>query len=160
MLEVSSSEINIALEPIVAVLLHDESGRFLLTQRAESVRNEAGKWSVPAGHIENGESIVDAASREVFEETALDICGINLVDLGSTKIEKLRMIVYLMCGKYPDFKGVALNTQELQKMKLLFIDEFVDDYSKNCSLYTDGAGAAIKLIGSALVGSLINSAKS
>lgn len=32
-----------------------------------------GMWSIPAGHIENGEESIDAAKREFFEETAVDI---------------------------------------------------------------------------------------
>lgn len=48
------------------VLLHPESDRVLLLKRADD-----GRWSVPGGHIENGESPLDAALREFAEETGL-----------------------------------------------------------------------------------------
>lgn len=32
-----------------------------------------GMWSIPAGHIEDGEESIDAAKREFFEETSIDI---------------------------------------------------------------------------------------
>lgn len=32
-----------------------------------------GMWSIPAGHIEDGEESIDAAKREFFEETSVDI---------------------------------------------------------------------------------------
>lgn len=32
-----------------------------------------GMWSIPAGHIEDNEESIDAAKREFFEETSVDI---------------------------------------------------------------------------------------
>ncbi|KAF2344237.1 NUDIX hydrolase domain [Trinorchestia longiramus] len=36
-------------------------------------RSCAGQWYLPAGRLEPGESIVDAAKREVLEETGLEV---------------------------------------------------------------------------------------
>ncbi|OLB75658.1 MAG: NUDIX hydrolase [Actinobacteria bacterium 13_2_20CM_2_71_6] len=47
-------------------VLRDEAGRVLLIRRADN-----GYWAFPAGAMELGESIVEAAAREVFEETGL-----------------------------------------------------------------------------------------
>lgn len=46
-----------------------EDGRLLLIKRA--MNPERGKWSLPAGFIDQGEDPKDAAAREALEETGL-----------------------------------------------------------------------------------------
>ena len=57
--------------PCVGALVHDDEGRLLLVRR----RNEpgAGRWSVPGGRVEPGETDADAVRREVLEETGLHV---------------------------------------------------------------------------------------
>jgi len=54
---------------VAAVIVED--GRILLVKRA--AEPSKGKWSVPGGSVEWGESLVDALKREVHEETGLEI---------------------------------------------------------------------------------------
>jgi acetyl-CoA carboxylase carboxyl transferase subunit beta len=55
-----------------AVAVDDE--KLLLVRRGRGP--EAGRWSVPGGRVEAGETIRDAVVREVAEETALQVrCG-------------------------------------------------------------------------------------
>jgi ADP-ribose pyrophosphatase YjhB (NUDIX family) len=52
-----------------AVVVRD--GRALLVRRAHEPRK--GEWSLPGGLLDLGEALVDAARREVKEETGLDV---------------------------------------------------------------------------------------
>ena len=54
-----------------AVVIFDEEGRLLILLRPKTVRWGAGKWALPGGHIEEGETPMMAACREVREETTL-----------------------------------------------------------------------------------------
>ena len=52
-------------------IVRDGEGRLLLVRRGRAPA--AGRWSVPGGRIEPGESAAQAAAREVREETGLDV---------------------------------------------------------------------------------------
>ena len=48
----------------------EKDGKYLLIQEA---KNDRGKWNLPAGHLDAGETIFDAAVREIKEESGLDV---------------------------------------------------------------------------------------
>lgn len=54
-----------------AGVIIDDQGRLLLILRAKEP--EAGRWTVPGGRVEPGESLREAAVREVREETGIDV---------------------------------------------------------------------------------------
>jgi len=53
-----------------AVLLRDEAGRVLLVERGPGA-TQSGRWSIPAGYVDYGEEVREAAARELLEETGL-----------------------------------------------------------------------------------------
>lgn len=55
-----------------------EHGRLLLVRRA--MEPEKGKWSLPAGYLDPGESPAETAVRETREETGLAVRVTGLVD--------------------------------------------------------------------------------
>lgn len=62
-------------EPTVGALIFNPDGQLFLM----SSHKWKGKYVVPGGHIELGESMLDALKREVKEETHLDIHDIEFV---------------------------------------------------------------------------------
>jgi 8-oxo-dGTP pyrophosphatase MutT (NUDIX family) len=55
------------MKRIAGCVIRDTYGRFLLVQ--ERLEKVYGKWNMPAGHVEAGETIKAAAIRETKEET-------------------------------------------------------------------------------------------
>ncbi|MGZ9034113.1 MAG: NUDIX hydrolase [Rhodospirillales bacterium] len=68
------------LAPLVGVgAIVFNRGRVLLVRRAKDPRR--GEWSLPGGLQKLGETVAEAACREVFEETALEIRILGLADV-------------------------------------------------------------------------------
>jgi 8-oxo-dGTP diphosphatase len=63
--------------PCVGAIITDPAGRLLLIKRGHEP--EAGRWSLPGGRIEPGESDEQALVREVWEETGLVVTPGRLV---------------------------------------------------------------------------------
>lgn len=57
----------------VAVIVEDLRGRVLLLLRGSTAPWMPGRWNLPGGKIEPGESAVEAARRETREETTLRV---------------------------------------------------------------------------------------
>lgn len=62
----------LAIVPEVAVPGEDGRPAVLLTRRAAGLRRHAGQWALPGGRIDPGETVVEAALRELHEEVALE----------------------------------------------------------------------------------------
>lgn len=63
----------------VGVLVVDDDGRILLVRRV--MNPERGKWSIPAGFLDQGEDPQATAVRETREETGLAVAIEGLVDV-------------------------------------------------------------------------------
>ncbi len=55
----------------VCVLIQDDEPCLLITRRAAGLRNHAGQWALPGGSRDPGESVEEAALRELREETGV-----------------------------------------------------------------------------------------
>ncbi|UTR14030.1 NUDIX domain-containing protein [Salipaludibacillus sp. LMS25] len=62
----------------IAVIILNEKNHVLLQKRAD-----VGLWGIPSGHIEIGETVTEAAVREVKEETNLDVTIKKLIGVYS-----------------------------------------------------------------------------
>jgi 8-oxo-dGTP pyrophosphatase MutT (NUDIX family) len=57
----------------LCVVLADDVPSLLITRRAARLRNHAGQWALPGGRRDAGESIEEAARRELREETGVKV---------------------------------------------------------------------------------------
>jgi len=68
--------------PAVNAVIFNENKEVLFTKRSQTVR-EPGKWCLPGGHIEVGESWTDAVVREIKEELGIKLIKFELAGIYS-----------------------------------------------------------------------------
>lgn len=56
----------------VCFVCHDGNGKYLFARRGPGARDEQGKWEVPAGGVELGETVEAALARELKEELCVE----------------------------------------------------------------------------------------
>lgn len=66
------------IRPGVSAVIRDAAGRILLQHRTDN-----GRWGLPGGSVEYGESVLEALHREVLEETGLAIEVVRLIGIYS-----------------------------------------------------------------------------
>ena len=82
-------------------------------------------WSFPSGHVEKGESTLDAARREFLEETDVKISNVRLLGLLKSRTGKGLVYVYLHETKKtiePDLDN-AKDGEEHSECKYFSLDE-------------------------------------
>lgn len=94
------------VELTVLCLIHNEDS-YLLQDR---VKKDWNGYTLPGGHIEPGESIVDAVIREMKEETGLTIKSPRLCGVKQFPIEDGRYIVFLF--ETDRFEGKVVDSDE------------------------------------------------
>lgn len=62
-------------------LIFNEQGKLLLSKRGPLAKNERGKWEIPGGAIEYGETLADGLKREVKEELGIEVEIVELLDV-------------------------------------------------------------------------------
>jgi 8-oxo-dGTP diphosphatase len=54
-------------------MIFNADGELFLAKRSQSVKNERGHWETPGGSVEFGETLENAAKREILEEYGVEI---------------------------------------------------------------------------------------
>ncbi len=97
------------------ILMHNE--RILLTKRSLEAVVAPGVWNVPAGKLKFTEIPVEAAIREVKEETNMDLQGLKEIHVrtfeGQTATEPIYRLIYTNIVKVSEqqLKNFQLNDE-------------------------------------------------
>lgn len=67
---------------LVPVIARPEGATVLITRRSDSLASHTGQIALPGGRLDPGETAVEAALREAFEEVALDPAAVEVLGLG------------------------------------------------------------------------------
>lgn len=83
----------------VRVLLTNEDGKTLIIKRSTDSKTNPGKWELPGGKVDQGESFDQALVREVYEETNLKITLDHVVGVCEQNLPLIRAVHIIMSGK-------------------------------------------------------------
>ena len=79
-------------KPVACAITANQDNEIILLKRG--FEPNRGRWSMPGGFVDLGESVEDAAIRETREETNLDIEIVNLVGVYSRSTDRIVVVVY------------------------------------------------------------------
>ncbi|HLN19302.1 MAG TPA: NUDIX domain-containing protein [Patescibacteria group bacterium] len=115
--------------------------RHIDPQKADSVLNGAGSWTMPGGKFEFGETFEEGAKREVMEETGIKL---NEVEIFCVNNERMAQAHFVTIGIVSaDFSGEpqVMEPDEITQWKWFALDnlpspmffpsvEMIDNYKK------------------------------
>src|SRR6266566_1501358 len=65
----------------VGAAIFNKEGKLFITLRGKEAKNERGKWEIPGGSVEYGETFEQAIKREIKEELGIEIKIIELLGI-------------------------------------------------------------------------------
>ena len=112
---------------LTVLCLIEDGDKILLQNR---VKTDWRGYALPGGHVEHGESFVDAVIREMKEETGLTILDQRLVGVKQFPLENGRYVVLLF--KAMRWSGNLISSEEGQMEWIKYSDlstvKTVDDF--------------------------------
>jgi mutator protein MutT len=104
----------------------EDEACFVLTRRAAGLRAHTSQWALPGGRIDPGESVVEAAVREVEEEVGLRLAAVSVLgvlDEYATRSGFLITPVVIWCD---DRAGLMANASEVASIHLVPLAQLDD----------------------------------
>lgn len=96
----------------VKIVIRDSSGRILLLKRSIKSKGNPGKWDLPGGKLDPGESFDSGIIREVKEETGLEAMITGAVGTAYSESETHRIVYLILEGTANDAPPVLSEEHE------------------------------------------------
>ncbi len=109
-------EINVVCSNII-----EKDGRFLFVKESKDIAKD--RFSLPAGRLEFGESLVEGAIREAKEETGLDIKPVNLIGIYQRPLSSEDSNTTIFCFHSIIESGAIEESEKHPEIRFLSLDE-------------------------------------
>ena len=129
----------------VGVWIMNKKGELLFQQRSVQKKVNPGKWTRTGGHVDSGETPLNAIQRETYEEIGVKIPLEEFKLLDISKEEKYipntkilnRQFIYSYFA-YTDYKleDYTMQPEEVSDLKYLTIEEMEKAYKNKDDKYT------------------------
>ena len=115
------------MRTIVAQVYVKKENKILMVQ--ENKVGKKGKWNMPAGKLDNNESVIEAAIRETKEETGIDVDVKGLIAIQETVSSLGQLIILYFLGEYKSGE-IAFDNEEIADVKWM-TEEEIKNLDKN-----------------------------
>lgn len=99
---------------VLAGCLVEKDGKLLMVQEAK--KKWYGMWNFPSGHVEDNETIKEAAIREVFEETGCKVRLTGFLPITTIALGDIKAIVIRFVGEIIE-ENINFNKDEILDVK-------------------------------------------
>ena len=121
----------------VSCFILNKNGEVLLQRRSMTKKKNPGIWAKTGGHVDSGESVIDAIKREVKEEIGLEMDDNNIYFVNKFKSTNPNYFsygyIYITDNKINDYK---LQLEEVDKVKYFKIEELENEKRNNNKQFT------------------------
>ncbi len=102
----------------------ERDGRFLLLHRCDH-KSEGDTWGVPAGKMEQGEDILDATIRELYEETGVRAVSGELKYWGKVFVRypEFDFVYHISSMRCPAEAAIRINPKEHKDLRWVTQEE-------------------------------------
>lgn len=95
-------------------------------EKASSMLNGAGTWTMPGGKLHFGETFEHGASREVLEETGIRLNSVKVIAVNNDVVETAHFVTVGMLSEDFDGEAKAMEPDEITEWKWFSMDELPD----------------------------------
>lgn len=81
------------MKKVVSGGLIEKNGKYLLVKENQKICK--GKWNIPAGGVDDNENIIEAAKREIFEETGCSVKINGLLEIINQNLENVDLLLFI-----------------------------------------------------------------
>lgn len=101
--------------------LIEKDGKYLLVQEAKAKCR--GKWNLPAGHLDVGESLQSGAKREIKEEAGCDVELTGVCQIGNRRRTDLAFTAIIFTARLVADTPRILRPEEIMDIKWFSYEE-------------------------------------
>ena len=84
-----------------------------------------GQWNVPAGKLEENETLIECAKREIYEETGCEVEITGLLEIINEVVEGVNVIVFLFDTKLIN-ENIKVDEKEISNVKWFSYEDILN----------------------------------
>lgn len=108
---------------VVAGGILEKNGKFLLVEENQKICK--GKWNIPAGGLDENESLIDGAKREIYEETGCKVEITGILEIINQILEGVNVVCFLFDTKITD-ENINADGEEISNVKWFTYEEILN----------------------------------
>lgn len=101
----------------------EKNGKFLLVQ--ENKESCKGKWNIPAGGLEESESLIKGAKREIYEETGCKVEITGILEISNRILEGENIVGFIFDTKIIN-ENIKADGEEISDIKWFTYEEILN----------------------------------
>ncbi len=101
----------------------EKDGKFLLVQ--ENQKKCKNQWNVPAGGLEENESLIEGAKREIYEETGCEVEITGILEIVNKILEGVNVVGFFFDTKIIN-ENIKANGEEILNVSWFSYEEILN----------------------------------